>query len=797
MSIADTATQYVEAGFSIIPIRADGSKEPALKTWMQFKDRRPTFSEIGEWFGVDNGTKGIGIIGGAPSEGLEILDFEYPELFQNWQGILQAWDQSNLLDTLIYVETPSNGKHAYYRCPTVQDGNKKLAERPAETKSGRETLIETRAHGGYVVAPGSPAACHPENRPYVWMNGGVEDVPVITLEQRNILHDAARSLNEMHEEKAPRKTDLSKKEGLPGDDFNERAIWADILQPHGWKMLYEKNGQVEWQRPGSTSKNGSARENWQGRDRLTVFTNSDPLLPNGFYSKFAAYTFLNHGGNFKVATLELAKKGFGAAPEKKVKATKSELPELKTASLMGVLENTDLNNARQFVQRYQEIIRSGPGRGNWFFFNGRHWEKSEEQVQNLAQDFVDEMMELIDHIPAELRPERAKWVKQSGNANRIEAILKLARSQPSIRIKGDEFDPNPYHLNVLNGVLDLSTGQLYPHDPNYMCSAVTDISWDPNARCPEFEKYLNMITDGHKETQRFLLAQGGLCLSGMVIDKLFLLKGKPRTGKTSWAELLVAVSGGYGCAIDKKLVLVRRNGSTCSPEERMSLFGKRFVSLDREVDEDDKFDETSVKSFTGGNSLQGRDLFAKPITFKPRCKFVAQGNSIPRAGSDEAFHDRMVLIPFDKVVPKEDRIPEFANYLVEKEGPGILLKLQQGFVDQLQNGLLLPDPILAQGKEYMQESDIVGQVCDECLDSDPSCDEKLNDIWNVFFRYCKQINAPVMSYQKFARRMAQRFGERRVRRKTGYVILGVRINRRYFYAQESFDSTSPSHAGAN
>lgn len=780
--VLDTALRYLESGISVIPVLANGTKAAAFKQWdIYYRERRATLSELEGWFERDD--RGIGILAGHQSGGLEIMDFEEREAFDNWYGILKSWDADELLGSLVLVETPSGGRHAYYRCPEAVEGGHHLARKPSNNKQGYEVLIETRAHGQYVIAPGSPPACHPENLPYIWINADFEEIPTITPEQRIMLHEAAASLNECAEERRPAQT-LETREGLPGDDFNERANWEDILLPHGWRILYERNGMVEWQRPGAEGKNGSARQNWQGRDRLTVFTRSDSKLPAGFYTKFAAYTYLNFQGNFRMAAFQLARDGYGKSAEER---------QQQTLRISSVLDNTDLSNKDAFIVKYQDVIRSGPGRGNFFFYNGKHWEKSEEKVAQLADQHVRQMEEDLDDVPAELRPDRAKWVKQSGNAARIEAILKLARADKRILIKGTEFDPNPNIICLSNGVLHMPTAQLYPHDPSYYNSTFTDIAWDPHARAPEFEKFLNYISGNRLDMRQFLLSVGGLCLSGMLIDKIFFFNGRPRTGKTSYAELILALAGGYGCSKDKKLLLVRRNGSTCSPEERMSLFGKHVVLLDREVDENDRFDESTVKSLSGGNSIEARDLYSKPITFKPRCKYIAQGNSRPRAGFDEAFHDRMVPTPFDYVIPEGERDPEFVAKLMANEAPGILrLMIEEGFKHQMKHGLLLPDPVVEQRKEYKAESDFVGQVMDEAVVDDPSSKERMGDLYQVYVRFCKAYGEPVFSMNKFGRRIAERYGNRKHRSNSGYIVQGVRITKRYLYAQEGFDCTAGS-----
>ena len=63
------AKRYRDAGLSVIPIRPDGSKAPALASWQEFQERLATDLELIKWF---SRTVGIGIVGGAISGGLEI-----------------------------------------------------------------------------------------------------------------------------------------------------------------------------------------------------------------------------------------------------------------------------------------------------------------------------------------------------------------------------------------------------------------------------------------------------------------------------------------------------------------------------------------------------------------------------------------------------------------------------------------------------------------------------------------------------------------------------------------------------
>jgi putative DNA primase/helicase len=162
-SVLDWARRYVADNISVIPIKPDGSKGPALPAWKVYQTRLPTADELQRWFADDR--YGIAILAGRVSGNLEIIDFDDLVTFLKWAKI-----RPDLAHLLPQVATPSGGRHVFYRLPFPPGRNCKLAERhfidPLTGKKRRKVLIETRGEGGYVVAPGSPCACHVTLRPY-------------------------------------------------------------------------------------------------------------------------------------------------------------------------------------------------------------------------------------------------------------------------------------------------------------------------------------------------------------------------------------------------------------------------------------------------------------------------------------------------------------------------------------------------------------------------------------------------------------------------------------------------------
>lgn len=145
------ASEYLERGWGVIPLERAG-KRPALRTWKEFQERRPTREEIAFWFrGPKPRHTNIGIVTGGIS-GLVGVDFDSPQAERSW---LESRPHSPLM-----VRTGSGNAHLYYRLnPDVKVQNR--------VHLGGKNL-DLRGDHGYLVAPPSQ---HPCGGLYLWASG--------------------------------------------------------------------------------------------------------------------------------------------------------------------------------------------------------------------------------------------------------------------------------------------------------------------------------------------------------------------------------------------------------------------------------------------------------------------------------------------------------------------------------------------------------------------------------------------------------------------------------------------------
>ena len=121
---------------------------------------------------------------------------------------------------------------------------------------------------------------------------------------------------------------------------------------------------------------------------------------------------------------------------------------------------------------------------------------------------------------------------RSATARKIDAMLQLVRSDPAIRLGPEDLDRDLYSFNCHNGIIDLHTGRLRPHDREELMTKISPVNYDPEAACPVWKKFLKDVFAGKRELIKFVQKFLGCCLTGdMSCQAMFILYGTGANGR--------------------------------------------------------------------------------------------------------------------------------------------------------------------------------------------------------------------------------------------------------------------------
>lgn len=783
--LTTTALAWHDAGACVLPAATDSSKRPAVN-WKHYQDQRPERDALAQML---NGTDGIGLVCGPISGNLEMIELEARAVTEGLghqlaqlltdHGAADLWGRI----TRGYTETtPSGGVHYLYRVDGPPRGNTKLAR-----SADKEVLIETRGNGGWVVIAPSSGRTHPTGKAWTRVLGGPDQVATITAAERDMLHAIATMLDQTPARDEPEQhttTGVLAQIGeqpaqaagkRPGDDYNQRATWDDILTPHGWQRAHRLGRGHAWTRPGKHVRDGTSATTNQavdGIDRLYVFSSSTDFDTETPYTKFAAYTLLEHGGDYKAATKQLAKDGYGEqkpAKRELTLASNNPNPEPATngSTALKVAQDrsdvprkihvtlTDHGNAELLVDRHAARLRYVPSRGKWIRWDGSRWAWCADD--SVAVQAAVDTIHAIDPDDSD----EAKHKARSLSRRSLESAVALGRRHAAMQVDVAQLDADPWVLNTPSGVVNLRTGDLAPSraDTDVIHTRITGAAYEANAEAPRWQQFLRTTFGDDDEMVGFIQRLAGYSATGAVTHHVLpFLHGAGGNGKSVFLNTLMHVLGDYASPAPASFLMEGRNDENAVAR----LAGLRLVVCS-EVSQRARFNEEKVKLLTGGDKITARFLFQEHFTFTPTHHLWLMGNHQPRVeAGGESFWRRLRLLPFTRVVPKAQRIDTLEQQLVNEEAEGILAWIIQGSIAALRAGLAEPASVLDATAAYAEEEDALARFVSERIHvgGGDAAREQTSDVRSAYAAWCRDEGEQEISPQMFGRELRTRFGVR-------------------------------------
>jgi len=397
---------------------------------------------------------------------------------------------------------------------------------------------------------------------------------------------------------------------------------------------------------------------------------------------------------------------------------------------------SDLGNARRFVKKFGDRVKYCNEWGTWLIYDGRRWvADSKLQIEDMAKSIpLDIYKEVVDLIMPDDRVKLSKHAHRSESAHSIKEMLKLAASDPAIAVTHEVFDADHMRLNVLNGVVNLVTGEREDHSPELLMTKLAPVEYNLEALSDLWESFIRTVTGGDEELIKFLQKAVGYSLTGNTSeDVLFFVYGPTATGKSTFLEAIKATVGDYARTTDFESFLRRQSGG--GPRDDIAkLEGARMV-ISVEVDEGKRLAEGLIKQLTGGDTIACRPLYKSTIQFLPVMKLWLAANHKPKVSAeDSAMWRRIRILPFDKTIPEDKRDPFLKDKLknTTEIGPVILAWAVKGCLLWRQEGLKPPKVVKEASEEYRQSQDIIGEFIDDQIEA---CDGERLPRATVFKAY--------------------------------------------------------------
>lgn len=428
---------------------------------------------------------------------------------------------------------------------------------------------------------------------------------------------------------------------------------------------------------------------------------------------------------------------------------------------------TDLGNARRLVNLHVDDLRYVHAQKAWYVWNEleNYWQRDRNgEIGRRAVATIEHLMR--EAMALDFSPERTaliQWALSMEALKQINAMITLAQDDARIVAAHDLFDADPLLLGVRNGVIDLRTNEFRNGRREDYISQRCNVVYDPLAQCPRWLEFLEVITAKDRDLIAYKQRVAGVLLAGEAIEILFIAHGTGANGKTTELEMVHEILGDYAYACDASLLVnVKNVNRGAASPEIVALKGKRAVFIN-ETQARDRLNEARVKYLTGSDIMQGRDLWERPINWKPTHKPVLRTNYKPRiADMDEGIWRRLHCIPYLVTFAEENRETDFRERVLLPEKAGIFNYMLAGWAEYRDAGRRLnPPPNVCEEKAaYKRAMDHTGRWIDLCCEYVPGCKTALKVIHAAYAAWFKDEigDYGTVSSSTLAQRLIERNG---------------------------------------
>lgn len=309
----------------------------------------------------------------------------------------------------------------------------------------------------------------------------------------------------------------------------------------------------------------------------------------------------------------------------------------------------------------------------------------------------------VRHVIANTFPEPGKvslcspdWVTITNTA------LDMAQELPE--------KPGNHKVCLLNGTVDMDTGELSEWSPDDNLISQLAFNYDPDADCPTYEKVLqrafmpadpgahpNDLNDSINCYEEYVAHTLFECLD---FHRFLVIKGKPRSGKSTLTKVAKMLHGKHAVSG----VPVQEFGNE---RYRTAMVGK-LLNMVNEVAAMSHASDDFLKSITAGDEVEVRFLYRETQLVQLPARIMIACNEMFRVrDTSGAIEERMIILSCDNVLDEKDRDVKMPDKL-RKELPGIFNRMIKAWRRLYQRGRFeTPEGSKAEVEQFTTENNVV------------------------------------------------------------------------------------------
>jgi putative DNA primase/helicase len=325
----------------------------------------------------------------------------------------------------------------------------------------------------------------------------------------------------------------------------------------------------------------------------------------------------------------------------------------------------------------------------------------------------------------------------------------LDKIRAGTTIKRENFQEPLNKINLKNGVLDINTKELEPHDPKYNFLYKLNITYRPDQDCPVIKEFLHEVTANEDDSQCLQEYIGYTLLSGYPFRVFLVLYGTGSNGKSVFLYLIRTFLGEDNVSV---VSLQQLQMDRFAPAR---LYGKK-ANVFADIPPLRMKSTDIIKSLTGyTDKISGEKKFEDTFEFVNGAKLIFSANQLPKVEDEtEAFWNRVILIDFPHKFEGESKDNDLIKKLTTPEElSGLLNFALQGLGRLLKNGRFTydHDTTYERWQKYTEVENPVHDFLENCIELRVDATVTKESLYDAYAVYCRVVKKPPISKNKFGR----------------------------------------------
>ena len=415
--------------------------------------------------------------------------------------------------------------------------------------------------------------------------------------------------------------------------------------------------------------------------------------------------------------------------------------------LFGLRFFAPVNEGGKIKQRFlpellaEEILAMGPlalGDGGLIWaYRGGVWRISNHEIRDRATELLREAY----------KPDRANAAEHH--------IQRMLRRDGMII---DCNNPPTDYINFKNGLLNWRTLELAPHTPDIRSTIQLPVNWNPDASCPEFEKFVqSVVPEDVVDTIWELI--GYMMMTGNPLHKAVLLIGSGRNGKGTFLRVLTALLGEENVSnVDLHTIASERFG--------VADLYNRLANIAGDIDAKHLKETARFKQITGEDKIYAEYKGKDGFNFKPFAVPIFSANEIPPSSdSSLGYLSRWLVIKFpysfrgreDRTLTQRLTTPEELEGIAFQAVLSLKMLMERGDFEMTKS---LEEAF----KEFHKANDPVLDWLTERCDINPDYPPcPIRRLYEDYKTWCFRNERKALSNRKFYERLESSHGFSRIK----------------------------------